>query len=162
MAAVIATSAMVLAVVTIDAGPAQAQTARKDASIKPGEKVLTRDELRQCFTERNALAAQADAYDREKQDLDAERATIRAAGTVLAEEREKLDTLDPAAVSAFQDKASAHDARIDAYNARLPAFNLRGETLAANRALYKQGCADRPYRESDELILRREAAKGKK
>lgn len=153
---------VVVALAALATDGARAQTPRPDQAIKPGEKLLSRDELRRCFAQRDGLSARVVAYDREQKELDAQRAAIALAGAALAAEREKLDTFVADDVAALQARTDAHDQRIDAYNAQLPLFNQRSEALQAARAAYKRDCADRPYRESDERALVREAQRGKK
>ena len=115
--------------------------------------LLTRDELRTCLNEQDALARARDEAARDGRAIDDEKADIARAGATLGDELEQLDRTNTDAVQAHVAKAQAHDQRIDAWNARLPAYNERAQALQRRHAQWKADCADRRYRENDLILL---------
>lgn len=137
--------------------PAQQQKAR-EATIGGGSgsgsgPVLTREQLRQCLVEQDAIAQARPAMVAEGKALDDEKAQIRQDGDALAQALQALDRQNAEAVQAHVAKAQAHDARIEAFNAKLPAFNDRAAAFQRREAAWKSGCADRRYREDDLILL---------
>jgi len=138
------------------AAPAPAQQKAREATIGGGSgsgPVLTREQLRQCLVEQDAIAQARPAMVAEGKALDDEKAQIRQDGDALAQALQALDRQNAEAVQAHVAKAQAHDARIEAFNAKLPAFNDRAAAFQRREAAWKSGCADRRYREDDLILL---------
>jgi len=115
--------------------------------------LLTRDELRTCLNDQDALARSRDEVARDGRAIDDEKADIARADAALKEELAKLDRSNADTVQAHVAKAQAHDQRIDAWNAKLPAYNERAQALQRRQAQWKTGCSDRRYRENDLILL---------
>jgi hypothetical protein len=115
--------------------------------------LLTREELRSCLIEQDALGQSRDEVARDSRTIDDEKAELARAGTALKDDLDKLDRTNADAVQAHVAKAQAHDQRIDAWNAKLPAFNERVQALQRRQARWKTDCADRRYRENDLILL---------
>jgi chromosome segregation ATPase len=118
--------------------PAQAQTpgAGKTSSLGSGTssgKLLTRDELRACMTQRETLATRTSDLERQRTALDAEREAflrereaIKADGVAVDQKRAALD--------AYALKIKAFQARLDDWRARVAAYNAApGTGMAAER-----------------------------
>lgn len=137
--------------------PAQAPAQKaREATLGGGAgsgPVLTREQLRQCLVEQDAIAQARPAMVAEGKALDDEKAQIRQDGDALAQALQALDRNNADAVQAHVAKAQAHDARIDAFNAKLPAFNERASAFQRREAAWKGACADRRYREDDLILL---------
>ncbi len=142
------------AIVALGAGAAAAQTAVPKGS-KPTGPLLTRAELRVCFTQRDQLRDRAEVLARERAELDQERSGLVALGDALKARLETLDRSDPMAVERYNADAMERDRRIDAFEARMPAFNARVEALASERDERARRCDNRHYDELDEIAIRR-------
>lgn len=114
---------------------------------------LNREQLRQCLVEQDALKGARDELARDAQAIDAEKSALARTGTTLKERFDALDKSDAAALQAHIDESKAHDERIDAFNAKLPAHAQRVAALRQRADTWKSGCADRPYREDDLILL---------
>lgn len=118
-----------------------------------GGPTLTREQLRQCLVEQDALKTTRDGLAGETQAIDAEKAEITRAGAALKEALDKLDRSSADAVQAHVAEAQAHDQRIEAWNAKLAPFNERVQALQRRNEAWKGDCADRRYREDDLILL---------
>jgi chromosome segregation ATPase len=182
------------------------------AKPAPKEKLLTRDELKACFSRQMKNEAEADdiklaqtaykkdydqiradqeaaqkeqAANRAKQaELSAERSAISAASQELQSkslqntkptdadkaaweaERTALvaraKTLDDgivaynAAQAATRSKAIAIDNRVPAINEQQKTVNARVEAFQAAHKAWRDECADKPYDEADEAVVKKE------
>lgn len=88
-------------------------------------------------------------------ELDAERQRLNDARGPLAEEETRLLPAYENAVKTYNEKAKARDARVDDWNARNRALNERAGTQETERSAWLSECADRPYREDDEIAIKR-------
>lgn len=147
-----------------------AQTGAK--SKGPGDKVMSREELRACFKERDALKAQQGELGRERQTLDGEQGDIKVARETLskdvdavAADKDKVDRSDEAAVKAYNARIETTvaaynakklevDARIDGWNTRNKALEAQANQHAQSQQSWKDNCGSRRYREDDEKALR--------
>lgn len=118
-----------------------------------GGAALTRDQLRQCLVEQDALKTTSGELARDQQAIDADKAEIGRAGATLKEQLDQLDRTSEEAVKAHVEKAQTHDKRIEEWNARLPAFNERVEALNRRGEGWKGQCAGRRYKEDDLILL---------
>lgn len=123
--------------------------------VKPGEKIMTRDELRACLAQADRVKAQNDEAVRMQAEFDGEKAAVAKATEALEQKRAALTPGDQEAVNAFKAEAQALDARITAYNERMPGFNQKIQALVAEQKAYKAGCADRAYEEKDYFAIKR-------
>ncbi len=138
----------------------------------PGDKLMSREELRACFKERDALKAQQGELGRERQVLDGEQSEIKVAREALgkdvdavAADKDKVDRSDEAAVkaynariettlAAYNTKKPELDARIDGWNTRNKALEGRATQHESAQQSWKDNCGSRRYREDDEKALR--------
>jgi hypothetical protein len=118
-------------------------------------KLLTRDELRACFKERDELAARRVQLDAEQKRNEAERTELLAAGETLKTELAALDRSSGDAVDAYNLRAKKRDEAVDGYNTRQRKLVADAEKLTDTQSLWKSECGDRRYREDDEIAIRR-------
>jgi predicted nucleic acid-binding Zn-ribbon protein len=161
--------ALVAACAVLAAVPVWAQSAK---STGPGDKVMSREELRACLKEGDTLKSRNGEFERGRKDLDAEKARLFEEREALdkevqamSAERSKVDTADEAAVKAYNEKANAAiasyntkkpevDAKIDAWNAKNRSFNERAVAHDQQMKAWNDGCGSRRYREDDEKAIR--------
>ncbi len=147
-----------MAIVTAVVWPtgAAAQTPMGNAKSKgPGDRILTRDELRACYKQRDDLNVQRDALDRERVKLDAERADLVKEGAALKEVFDALDRTSQEAVDNYNAKAKERDAGVDAWNVRNGGAKDREKALDETQGGWRKNCSERRYREEDEAALRK-------
>lgn len=105
------------------AAPASAPESRtlsgKDAS---GSKLLTRDELRACLKQRDALSTRLADLDTTRQKLDAERVGLGQEQAALKTERETMAGMR-AEIDALNAKTKAFQEEVDGWQKRVAAFN---------------------------------------
>lgn len=120
---------------------------------KPREPLLTREQLAACMSQQervrtaNAEASQAQA------DLEREKAELLKEGEELKTLLASIDRSDPAAVEAYNQRATARDQRIDAFEPRVKAFNEKVESISAERAAFARDCQDKRFDEKDEKAI---------
>jgi hypothetical protein len=135
---------------------ATAQTPAGSSKSKgAGDRILTRDELRACFKQRDGLKAQRDGLDRERSKLDAERADLVKEGAALKEVLDALDRTSQEAVDNYNAKATQRDAAVDAWNVRSADAKDRDKAYEETQSAWRKNCNERRYREEDEAALRK-------
>jgi chromosome segregation ATPase len=107
--------------------PAHAQTPAKGSQKTIGGKaasgkLMTKDELRTCFTRRDALNENARKVDADRAQLDAERVEILKEGEAIKVDRETIDKR-LAAVRDWEGRVKQHSAAIEAFNKRMAEYN---------------------------------------
>jgi chromosome segregation ATPase len=95
--------------------------------------------------------------DRERRRLERERVDMEKTQAALDAEREKIASGNEAAVNSYNDRATALDGRVKDWNQRNDEIFKRSEKLAAERDLWAGECANRRYREDDEILLKKGA-----
>ncbi|WP_164963766.1 hypothetical protein [Rubrivivax sp. JA1026] len=95
--------------------------------------------------------------EREKRKLDREKAEIDKTRLALDAERQQLEQGAQGGVSAFNARAAAAEAKVVSWNERNLALAERTEKLNAERDLWAGECANRRYREDDEILLKKGA-----
>ena len=149
--------AVALAALALAATGATAQQSKpREGTIGGGAgsgPTLTRDQLRDCLVEQDALKTAREPLAREAQAIDGEKADIARAGAALQEALDKLDRTNEEAVKAHMAQAQAHDQRIGEFNAKLAPYNERVRAMQARTERWKGSCADRRYREDDLILL---------
>jgi hypothetical protein len=154
--AVFAMATLVLSAALIWPTLAAAQTPAGNSKSKgAGDRILTRDELRACFKQRDDLKVQRDALDRERSKLDAERADLVKEGATLKEVFDALDRTSQEAVDDYNAKAKLRDAGVDAWNVRNGAAKERDKAFEETHSGWRKNCNERRYREEDEAALRK-------
>jgi chromosome segregation ATPase len=168
------TAAAIIVAAAAPAAWAQA-SGKADKSAKAdnkGDKIMTRDELRECMKRNDTLKAGTDDLERsrktldgEKADLAKERETLDQQVKTVAAERDTVDKADEAAVKAYNDKVNAMiathntrkaeiDAKVDGWNAKNRALGERAQAQEQSLKNYNDTCAARRFREEDEKAIR--------
>jgi chromosome segregation ATPase len=146
-----------LALAALLGGGAQAQQKpSREATLGGGAgsgPTLTREQLRGCLVEQDALKTERESVMRDKSALDAEKTDLQRAGEALKAKLEAIDPSNADALKAHIEESKAHDQRIDGWSARLPAFNDRAQALNTRSAVWKTDCGDRRYKEDDLILL---------
>ncbi|MEO7056200.1 MAG: hypothetical protein ABI281_11965 [Caldimonas sp.] len=101
------------------------------------------------------MQAQADAAQKTKADLTAQKGEIDVSGTAIDDELAGLDRTSAQAVEAHNAKVDQRSLRIDAYQARVTAYNSEAETITASRQAYAKACESRRYDDRDMADLKR-------
>ncbi len=107
------------------AGDSRTLTGKDAASSK----LLTRDELRACMTQRDALAARLAELDTARGKLDAERAALGQEQQALKTERESMAGMR-AEIDGMNAKTKAFQEDVDGWNKRVATFNESKQTGA--------------------------------
>jgi exonuclease VII large subunit len=140
------------------AAPAVAQDA-KTATKAAKANVMTREELRACMDERDAIAAERAQVQKENASLGALQGDIKRGETTIAERRATLDPADAAGATALQADIAKHDEGVEQFNSRLRALKEKNQALETRRAAYVQKCETRSYDEMDEAAIIRDRRK---
>ncbi len=98
--------------------------------------------------------AQGGSGERERLRINAEREALAKAQTELEAERAAVASGGEQVVSAYNAKARALEARVNDWNQRNEAWNTTGRELEAERQGWVDNCADRRYREDDEIAIK--------
>jgi hypothetical protein len=105
-----------------------------------------------AFNERQPSGA---AGDRERTRLNTEREALTKAQAELEAERVAVVSENEKVVAAFNARARAVEAKVVAWNERNGQWNAAGVKLEEERKAWVATCADRRYREDDELAIKR-------
>jgi DNA repair exonuclease SbcCD ATPase subunit len=111
-----------------------------------------------AFNQRMAVAGDPKlaASEREAQAkaLEAERERLNQAREPLTAEEARVVPAYQTAVAAYNTKAGARDALVSDWNARNKALNDQSLKQEGERTAWLLECADRPYREDDEIAIK--------
>jgi chromosome segregation ATPase len=88
-------------------------------------------------------------------ELDAERERLNQARLPLSEDEARLVPVYQNAVKSYNDNARARDALVADWNERNKALNESSTKHDDERASWLTECADRPYREDDEIAIKK-------
>jgi hypothetical protein len=103
----------------------------------------------------NAKPPEGDEGEKLRQQLKAEQEELKNEEQALQAKKTELKSNDQAGrVKAFNDKATALGARIDDWNERNKAWNERAKAIDDERSGWVTACADRRYREDDEIAIK--------
>ena len=110
----------------------------------------------EAFNQRVKAADEAPRAKREEmaKEFDAERERLAQARVPLGEEEARLVPVYQNAVKAYNDKATARDAVVADWNGRNKAINERSAKQEDERSAWLSECANRPYREDDEIAIK--------
>jgi chromosome segregation ATPase len=110
----------------------------------------------EAFNKRLTEAQAAPAERREDlvKELEAERDRLNKARAPLTEEEARLVPAYQAAVASYNDKAKARDAKVEEWNTRNKSINELGLKHEEERSAWLAECANRPYREDDEIAIK--------
>lgn len=84
-----------------------------------------------------------------------DRAALEKTSQQLQADEAALVPAYQTAVKTYNDKATAHDAKVTAWNERNTAALKNTETHEDSRKTWVSECANRPYREDDEIALKK-------
>jgi chromosome segregation ATPase len=131
--------------------PVAAQTLKLKKDAAPP---LTRDELRACMEQEDALRQRKREQEAEREQISRENTELALVARQLAEDLRRTDTRDFSKVDGYNARAAAHESRVAALNARVERFNAEVERLNQEGAAHVERCATRPYDVADrEAIL---------
>jgi len=102
----------------------------------------------------NARTPAGSAGERERLRINSERDALQKAQTELEAERTALASGGEQVVAAYNANAKAVEARVNDWNTRNQAWNEAGQQLEFERREWVQECADRRYREDDEIAIK--------
>ncbi|MCM0609550.1 MAG: hypothetical protein KA711_11265 [Ideonella sp. WA131b] len=102
----------------------------------------------------NARPPAGPAGERERLRLNTEREALQKAQTELEAERGSITADSEKIIAAFNAKARQLDAAIADWNQRNNAWNQTGAKLEEERKGWVTSCADRRYREDDEIAIK--------
>jgi predicted nucleic acid-binding Zn-ribbon protein len=110
----------------------------------------------EAFNQRLKAADEGPRSKREEmaKELDAERDRLSKARVPLGEEEARLVPTYQNAVKAYNDKALARDAIVADWNGRNKAMNESSLKQEEDRSAWLSECANRPYREDDEIAIK--------
>ena len=110
----------------------------------------------ETFNQRLKAADEAPRSKREElaKEFDAERERLAKARVPLGEEEARLVPVYQNAVKAYNDKAQARDAVVADWNGRNKAINEQSLKHEEERSAWLGECANRPYREDDEIAIK--------
>jgi chromosome segregation ATPase len=111
----------------------------------------------ETFNQRLKAAESAPANQREAlgKELDAERERLNKARAPLADEEARLVPAYQNAVKGYNEKAQGRDAKVADWNARNKTINETAAKHEDERSSWLAECANRPYREDDEIAIKR-------
>jgi len=92
--------------------------------------------------------------DRESKALQKERKEIEAERAALDTERDRLSGASKDVVASYNDRAAALEGRVKEWNRRNDELNKSASALEDEREKWVTGCADRRYREDDEMAIK--------
>lgn len=95
------------------------------------------------------------ASDKERAALDAERAELQQAQVALEADRKALSDSAQQVVAAFNTRAQALDQKVADWNRRNNEYTERVTALNRERDTWVAECADRRYREEDEIAIKK-------
>jgi chromosome segregation ATPase len=93
-------------------------------------------------------------FEAEQKALEEERVAINQAGEALKAETETLRKQLAEQMDAYNAKAEARNKEIEAFNAAAKPVADQGDAVAEAADRWKNECADRPYKEDDEIIIK--------
>lgn len=110
----------------------------------------------ETFNQRLKAADEAQRAKREElaKEFDAERDRLAKARVPLGEEEARLVPVYQNAVKAYNDKATARDTIVADWNGRNKALNEQSAKQEDERSAWLAECANRPYREDDEIAIK--------
>jgi hypothetical protein len=109
------------------------------------------------FNQRMKAADEAPRAKREElaKEFDAERERLGKTRVLLGEEEARLVPVYQSAVKAYNDKALARDAVVADWNGRNKGINEQSLKQEEDRSAWLSECANRPYREDDEIAIKK-------
>ena len=111
----------------------------------------------ETFNQRLKAADEGPRAKREEmaKEVDAERDRLAKARVPLGEEEARVVPVYQNAVKAYNEKAQARDAVVADWNGRNKAINEQSLKQEEDRSAWLAECANRPYREDDEIAIKK-------
>jgi chromosome segregation ATPase len=103
----------------------------------------------------NATPPSGAKAERERNEINKDRADLETQQKALEAEKTKLSTDSEVAVRNYNTKAQALEARVTDWNGRNEAWNQDSKGLQGERSSWVTNCSDRRYREDDEIAIRK-------
>jgi hypothetical protein len=116
--------------------------------------VLTRDQLRQCVAEQDAINVLGDDADKLQASLAESEASINRLEAQINAQEPLVDRYSQESVDSFNTLIDRHKRLVSAHNGNLPSANARVEQVNAAVQRFNAKCADRVYYESDMRAVR--------
>jgi chromosome segregation ATPase len=138
---------------------------RKLAAVREWEaRVRTHRDAIDAYNKKSATLADAPKDKKEalQAELGAESARLGTAQAALATDEARLVPAYQDAVRVYNVKAEARDAKVGDWNARNSAANEASKKHEDARLSWLDECANRPYREDDEIAIKKEKAQSSK
>jgi len=112
----------------------------------------------EAFNQRLKAADEGPRGKREEmaKEFEAERERLNKARAPLGEEEARVVPVYQSAVKGYNEKAQARDALVADWNGRNKAMNEQSLKHDEERSAWLAECANRPYREDDEIAIKRE------
>ncbi|HEY1396424.1 hypothetical protein [Roseateles sp.] len=136
--------------------PSQGWAAGAATKPVPLPKAMSRDEIRACFRERDAVERDREAHFARQDAFRQEQAQVFAEARALSAEMRKVDKTDETAVNEFNAKSKAHDERVVAINEKSDVFNAAVDVINGRQADFRDHCTTRPFRLFDEHVVMKE------
>lgn len=111
--------------------------------------VLTREQLRQCVAEENAINASGAQVDALQASLEASEASINRLENQINAQEPFVDRYSQESVARFNALIERHKHLVATHNSNLPVVNARVDQVNAAVQRFNSKCADRVYYESD-------------
>lgn len=110
----------------------------------------------ETFNQRLKAADEGPRAKREElaKEFDAERERLNKARVPLGDEEARLVPAYQTAVKAYNDKAAARDVTVADWNGRNKTMNEQSAKQEDDRSAWLVECANRPYREDDEIAIK--------
>ena len=118
--------------------------------------VLSRDELRRCVAQEEAINADSVEADRLQAELEVKKRELEALERRINAAEPLVDTSSQASVDQFNALIDEHSRLVDRFNQGLQPANDAIDRLNAAVDRFNAACANRPYYESDMAAVRSE------
>ena len=130
---------------------------KKEASFgtNKGGAYLTKDQLRKCLAQEDAIKVQDADLVKEQAAIGARKAEIAKLGDDLKTRLETVDRTNAEAVNGYNEAVADRDKQIDEYQARVTKFNAGVDANQAAHDEFSQGCSSKRYFEEDEAAIRK-------
>jgi len=102
----------------------------------------------------NAAGRSGPAADRQRKELEKDLAELQKAETALKTESDQIGAEREKLVAGYNERANQQEKAANDWNARSRTLDAAFQTYEDERLDWKGRCADRPYREDDEKLIR--------
>jgi wobble nucleotide-excising tRNase len=151
-------------VLALGTGGAQAVMLQQGpaAASQPGKSFSSRDQLRGCMDDEDALKARRQALDAAQAAHDKHLDTVDSESEKLAGLQDRLDKDSNTAIDGFNAVVAEHNAHVKDLNQEGAAINAAGAAYAADVKALNRKCASLVYRVDDmDAVMKERRAAGK-